>query len=115
MLYSRNVFCFDDEMTTIFFAQTILPHRLDRIKAIEVNWLFKDMMRFPYETAKLAYDIVASMRSLREMLVVAPYGPGDPLVEHHRAFVQNLFRDMTAVNVTVTEAYPWVGLGVTAL
>lgn len=90
MLYSRNIFEFQDSESIFQLPRWMLPQRLNSIASVQVDlWYLKGLPfnqlcdRFPEEW-EWCWRIIAGMRGLRELrvdihLLLEPYKPHIPL------------------------------------
>ncbi len=81
ILYSRNIFHFYDPGDICHFARTILPHRLNTIQSLIIDWerpysIFNKYNTIPKRGEKelhrwnQAWEVIAGMENLRELRVV---------------------------------------------
>ncbi len=71
LLYSSNVFCFQDIATLCYFVRTVLPHRLNQITRIQLPWM-KTYLGFPYPNSELpcVWEALGQMPKLQEIHIV---------------------------------------------
>ena len=71
LLYSANTFCFQDIATLRYFVRTVLPHRRNQIKAIQLPWM-KTYLGFPQPNGELSHvwEALEQMPNLQVIHIV---------------------------------------------
>ncbi|KAI4220584.1 MAG: hypothetical protein LQ349_008051 [Xanthoria aureola] len=71
LLYSSNIFCFQDIATLLYFVRTVLPHRRNQIKAIQLPWM-KTYLGFPQPNGELSqvWEALKQMPNLQVIHIV---------------------------------------------
>ena len=76
LLYSGNIFSFEDEESMAYFSRTVLPQRLDAIRRVQLLWSEYNWKK--KEPCKALLKVMEKMGGLREVdLVTLDPWPAD--------------------------------------